>query len=547
MEPEREPLLSGTQPTAARSWRKPSPRRIIVGLTLAFALVSITVLAARQLGTSTEQRRIRSLESEIEALRREWGVRGVSVAVVRRNEVLMARGFGERNEKGEPVTADTLFGIGSCTKAFTSLLVGQLVEQGKLSWTTPVTTLHPASFKDPIAASEATLIDILSHQTGLARHDALYGFWNTTDDWLSRVRHLEPFASFRSTYQYNNFMYLLAGDIVRNVTGKASWAEALRAGILAPLNMTNTIGTHQEMPGSPDHARSFDAKGNLMPYEMDGPLGPSSSEGAISTSANDVTQWLRALLGRGTLSGTQLVNDATFEQLTRPHKTIEGPRTKDLGYSSYALGWGVVTYRGHHSVTHTGGLLGFTTYLRIFPDDDLAYIVMSSTGLGGVGELPGILSEVIAERLLFPEIPQTSKRSDAAREEQRKGEERARRAEEERKSSRLNGTSPSHPLNDYEGTYTHPAYGRIKITRPTATSPNLHARVLNSGSKIAFDLVHWHLDVFAPVVDASVNPLAAATVGNFAFEMDPATGAVRACMVPLDPAVVPGERFVRDA
>ncbi|RKO85681.1 beta-lactamase/transpeptidase-like protein [Blyttiomyces helicus] len=388
--------------------------------------------------------------------------------------------------------ADTLFEIGSCTKAFTSLVVGQVVEQGKLSWSTPVTTLHPASFKDPIAASQATLIDILSHQTGLACHDALFEFSNTTDDWLSRVRHLEPFTSFHSAFQYNNFMYMLAGDI----------AEALKAGILALLNMPNTIGTQEEMPGSLDHARSFDAKGNLIPYEMDGPLGQTSSEGGISTSANDVIQWLRALLGRGTLSGTQLVNDTTFEKLTSPHKTIEKPRTKG----------------GHHSLMHTGGFHWNC----------------------GVGELPGLLSEVIAERLLFFENRQTSKRSDAAREEQRKGQERERRAAEERESSRLNGTSPSHPLDAYEGTYAHSAYGRIKITRPTPTSPNLHARVLNPGSKMGFDLAYWHLDGFAPVFDPSVNPLVTAVMGNFAFEMYPATGAVRAC-------VVPGERFVREA
>ncbi|RKO85973.1 beta-lactamase/transpeptidase-like protein, partial [Blyttiomyces helicus] len=282
----------------------------------------------------TEEEKLRALEAEIEALRREWGVRGVSVAIVRHNKVLLARGFGERNEKGEGVTADTLFAIGSVSKAFTALLIGQLVEQGKLSWTTPVTTLHSTSFKDSVAASQANLNDILTHQTGLPMYESLGEFWNTTDETLARLQFLEPTQPFRGTWQYTNYMYALAGEIARKTMGKASYAEALKASILDPLNMSSTAADFEKIPNAPDHARSIDREGNVMGYEEEYFLSPTVAAGGISTCANDVTRWLQTLLGRGSLSGTKLVNDATFEELTRPHKAIKFPRSAERGYTS---------------------------------------------------------------------------------------------------------------------------------------------------------------------------------------------------------------------
>ncbi|RKO82744.1 beta-lactamase/transpeptidase-like protein [Blyttiomyces helicus] len=384
MESDREPLLRGAVPALRVRGR--------LALWLLLAVALLTATALNWSPTTTTASRLHALEGEIDKLRREWAVRGVSVAIVRRDEVLLARGFGERNERGEPVSADTIFGIASMTKAFTSLLVGQLVEQGKLSWTTPVTTLSPTTFLDPIAVSQATLIDILSHQTGLPRHDALFTFCNTAQDALTRIRGLEPTAPFRSKWQYNNWMYELAGDIVRNVTGSRDWAEALEAGILRPLNMTSTVGRIRELQLAPDHARSFDEEGNLLPLEEHLPM---EACGAMSTSANDVTKWLRALLGRGTLSGTRLVSDTTFEQLTRPHKTKDVPRSEGSGYESYGLGWEIVNYRGHHSVWHGGSRKGYQNVLRFFPDDDLAFVVMTSSPNTA---LVRILDEVIAER-----------------------------------------------------------------------------------------------------------------------------------------------------
>ncbi|RKO83620.1 beta-lactamase/transpeptidase-like protein, partial [Blyttiomyces helicus] len=411
MKAEREPLLPGAAPAnpAACTWGKLSPRRVALGLTLAVALLAVT-------------QRLRSLEAEIETFRREWGVHGVSVAIVRRDEVLLARGFGEKNEKGDKVTANTIFGIGFQTKAFTSLLVAQLVEQGKLSWSTPVTSLSPVSFKDPIASSRANLIAILSHQTGLPRHDAIFAFWNSNEDYLARVRCMEPTESFRSTWQYDNFMFVLAGEIVQNATGKATWSETLKAGILDPLDMTNTISSFLN---TPDHARSFDEEGNLMPYEA------------------EASQWLRALLGRGTLSGTQLVNETTFQQLTQPYKTMDSPRSKEYGYTSYGLAWNFSEYRGHHSVSHTGSTSGFKNF---FLDDDLAYIIMTNTI---ARSLPSVFDEVISERLPLPEISQRSKWSDVEKKKLRAAAELERLAVEKRRLSRLNGTSPSHPLDDY--------------------------------------------------------------------------------------------------
>ncbi|RKO87440.1 beta-lactamase/transpeptidase-like protein [Blyttiomyces helicus] len=554
MEAEREPLLPGAQPTvpANNAWRKLSPRRIAIGLTLALAISPSS--SSRPFGAAPRPGSRNVFAPSRPRLRR-YGANGACGATKVRQGWRVA-GRGKRRmdfieDIAGPLASDR------CTsdsppflQAFTSLLVGQLVEQGKLSWTTPVTSLHPVSFEDPIASSQPNLIDILSHQTGLPRHDLLFLLWNTTEDYLARVRYLEPTDPFRSKWQYNNWMFELAGAIVRNVTGQATWAAALRDGILDPLNMTNTIASIFDLAYTRDHARAFDDEGNIMPYEAEGLLSAVTAAGAISTSANEGSQWLRALLGRGTLSGTTLVEDATFEQLTKPHKTTDKP---------HALGWFIADYRGHHSVTHGGTTLGFNSQVRFFPDDDLAYIVMTNTNSPGPSL---VLNEVISERLLFPEIPGNSKWSVERKEQFRAAEEMARHLLDERKASRLNGTSPSHPLDDYPGlrrkwaapplvqsfwtfpcllrlgTYTHPAYGRVKITRPTPTSPTLHARCINPGATFDFDLDHWHLDEFAISSDFEF----ATEIGNIVFETEAATGAVQSLVIPLESALVAGER-----
>ncbi|RKO84811.1 beta-lactamase/transpeptidase-like protein [Blyttiomyces helicus] len=315
--------------------RKPWLRTVALGLTTAFALLTPTVLAAIRNWHPSDR------GAAVSRARGANGACGMSVAVVRRDKVLLARGFGEKNEVGDAVTSDTLFAIGSASKAFAALLIGQLVEQGKLSWTTPVTTLHPTSFKDPIAVSQANLIDISRIKRGSRCTDrwASSGtpptrlcLWPSRPAWLIQLKVNQTQPS-RSTWQYTNYMYALAGEIAWKAMGKASYAEALKGGLLDPLEMSSTVANFEKIPNTPDHARSIDLDGNVMGYEEEYFLSPTVAAGGISTSANDATHWLQTLLSRRNRSGTQLVNDSTFEQLTRPHNAIKFPRSAVRGYT----------------------------------------------------------------------------------------------------------------------------------------------------------------------------------------------------------------------
>ena len=303
------------------------------------------------------------LEEFIEQVLADWHVPGLSLAVVQDGQVRLCRGYGLRDRsQGLPVTGETLFPIASCTKAFTAMSVGLLVDAGKMDWDRPVKTYLPSfQMYDPYATERITTRDLLSHRSGLPGHDMLWYASNFTRyELLERLRYLEPTCDLRSAFQYQNILYMIVGVLVEQVTGMG-WEPFVQAQIFDRLGMTrsnfSTITTRQ----AADHALPYifwDGQIHEMPYlEQDGANCGTGSAGDICSCAADLSRWLILLLNGGQVCDPPLISSATFEQMLSPHIFIENPegrRRYGHEFSSYGLGWTMRSHKGHYLVEHDG-------------------------------------------------------------------------------------------------------------------------------------------------------------------------------------------------
>ena len=202
----------------------------------------ICILLLNLIAQPPTDKRLAGLDTFALRALKELNAPGVTIAVVEKSKVVYAGGFGYRDyEKKLPVTENTLFAIGSCTKAFTSSILGMLAKDGKVDLDKPVRDYLPElKFMNEYTNAHATLRDMMSHRTGLPRHDySWYGSTASRSELLARIQYQEPTAELREKYQYNNFMFMAQGVVIEKLTGK-SWETNLKERILQPLGMNNT-------------------------------------------------------------------------------------------------------------------------------------------------------------------------------------------------------------------------------------------------------------------------------------------------------------------
>ena len=429
---------------------------------------------------------IKGLDESISKLMEEWKVPGLSIAIVKDKEVTLSQGFGMRSRKDDlEVTPETLFAIGSCTKAFTAVSMGILVDEGKVEWDKPVREYLP-DFKmyDPYVTENMTPRDLLTHQAGLPRHDLLWsGSSLTRKELFGRLRYLEPNKGFRSFYQYQNLMYMTAGYLVGQVAG-STWEEFVQKRILNPLDMANTNFSVTKSQESSDFALPYaEVKAGVdeIPFKNIDAMGPA---GSINSSVTDMVKWILLNLDNGKHGEEQIISEGSLNQLHSPQIVMQEPiKHEELLYSTYGMGWAILTYRGHHILSHGGGIDGFSAQVSLIPRDNVGIVIL--TNMSGTS-IPSIIAFNLYDRFLgLEQIPWNQRIKDEVAEAKKNAEEAKKKTEADRKT----GTQPSHPLEDYTGTFQHPAYGTISIE-----VEDDHLKMTYNSTPLPLE--HYHYDTF---------------------------------------------------
>lgn len=398
-----------------------------------------------------------ALEMEIEAAMKVLKTPGLSVGVIdlKTNRTYM-KGFGFRDlEQRLPVTENTLFMIGSTTKAFTATGLKILAERGKINLHEPVRKILPEfELKDEVASRLATPVDLLSHQTGLPRHDLVWYGDNAQPRafFMNLLKELEPSATFRQKWQYNNLMYMAAGVVTEKITGQ-SWENFTQSEILVPLGMTRSNFSVKDMVETYDHALPYSRDENEGPVRTEfhhiGALAPA---GAINSSAAEMLKWMKFNLKSPTLPS--LLSPTALDSVHRPVSALGRRFDQESGYVQYALGWAVLPYRGHNWVTHNGGIDGFITHVGFMPDNQLAVVVFANSDATGI---PDVVAKMIYDELLGAPKTDWLGRHVALLKASREASKKEREKIPESSAPLLRSSL------DFVGSYSHPAYREIDI------------------------------------------------------------------------------------
>ena len=404
---------------------------------------------------------IQQLREHIQQSLALWKVPSVGVAIVQGEDTLLCEGFGLRDiEGGQPATANSLYAIGSATKAFTTFGMGLLVDEGKLDWDQPLRDFLPTfQMHDPVASQRLTPRDIVSHRVGLPRHDFVwYNSSLARAEIYSRLRYLEPNKDIRQTFQYNNLMFMTAGVLIEHLSGQ-TWEEFTRRRIFEPLGMARSNFSVTTSQQSDDFALPYHEKKDQverMPFRNIDAVGPC---GSINSSAADMLQWVKMHLNQGRVGGRSFITSGNLEQMHAPQMIVPGTsKWKELLPGSYGLGWFTYPYRGFQVVEHGGNIDGFSAMVAMIPSEKIGVVAL--TNLGG-NNLRDVLPYHIFDVLLGLPPVDWNERYHKDYLEVKAGMEKSK---EKSAAARQENHPPAHPLEDYAGTYSHRGYGPVEIS-----------------------------------------------------------------------------------
>lgn len=423
-----------------------------------------------------------------------WQIPGAAVAIVLNDRIVYVKGYGMTKAGGtEPVTPETLFQIASTTKAFTSAAMSILVDEQKVAWDDPVRQ-HLEYFRlaDPCADANVTLRDILSHRTGLSRHDEL---WDNTpltrEELVRRIGHVPLTKSFRSAYQYQNIMFIAAGEVIAQASG-TTWDEFVRTRLFGPLGMTRTVTSDSEWNAA-DHAMGhrWDAVRQRLSPQTPIETKTLGAGGAIKSCARDMANWIRFQLADGFYDNRRLVDADALAETKTPqtvirHEGLSRETNPETSLMAYGMGWTVQDYRGELLVSHAGALNGFRTHVDLLPKKSTGFVVMlnAGRGLAAVALRNGLIDMLAGKQ---PRDWNAYYMMVDAR-----ANDHERKEKEDRLAKRHPETRPSHPLADYTGTYDSRAYGMVQVTL-------VNDQLVLQWNRMTVPLAHWHYDVFAAV------------------------------------------------
>jgi CubicO group peptidase (beta-lactamase class C family) len=407
------------------------------------------------------------IDATVTRAMKAFEVPGIAVAIVKDGKVVFAKGYGVR-ELGKPqaVDADTLFQIGSNTKAFTAAALAILVDEGKIHWDDKVIQYMPEfQMYDPYVTREFTIRDLLTHRSGLGLGAGDLMFFPESDfsreEVIHSLRYLKPVSSFRSKFDYDNLLYMVAGQVVAKVTSQ-SWESFVKQRILDPLQMQPCAPSYELIEDRSDVATPhavIEGKLTAIRVESLNAVGPA---GSINCSVSRMSQWLITQLNAGTGPQGQKIFSAERSADMWSINTIRplNPALAELNHSNFAgygLGWGIQDQFGHKRVSHTGGVAGTVTWVSMIPDLKLGVLVFTNQQNGFAMEAIG--NQILDSYLGAPSRDWVTLAGQIAK--QRSDE--AEKIEAESAKTAATAIAPPLPLASYAGKYADPWRGEAAV------------------------------------------------------------------------------------
>lgn len=418
---------------------------------------------------------LKAIDTYVEKAVKEWESPGLAVAIVKDDAIVFSKGYGVR-EIGKPQRVDenTLFAVGSQTKAFTAAALAMLVDEGKLGWDDPLTK-HLPGFKlsDPWVTSRVTVRDCLTHRVGF---EPLIMPWILTDfkkdELLWHYRHARSLYGFRSTFDYNNTMFIAAGQIIPAVTGK-SWDEFVKERIFDPLGMRSSGTSINDFPEGANLTcphEIIDGRIRPIPWRDMDCIGPA---GSINSNISDMARWLRFQLGKGQIGGKRLLSTEAVREMHSPQQIIKsfsrwGGSSPEVCYHvislpqsrflTYGLGWFVQDYRRRVLIHHGGDAEGMRCQAGMIPEMNLGVVVFSNLH-------PATLVEALLYRIFDSFIGgETRDWSGEVLASVKAYRARMANAQEKAAAATVKKAPPSLALENYAGLYENDLYGRARVT-----------------------------------------------------------------------------------
>lgn len=335
----------------------------------------------------------KKLDELIQNTLKTFDVPGISVGIIKDGNIIYSKGFGVRSlTTKQEMNNETLVGIASNSKGFTATALAILADEGKLNFDDKVSKYIPEfQMYDPYVSQEITIKDLLTHRAGLGlgQGDLMFfpeGGTFTIDEIIHNVRYLKPENSFRNKFDYNNIMFIVAGEIIHRISG-ISWAEFVEQKIMQPVGMTSSFGSYSRAKAANvsnmiDAHAPIDGKAVAVPHDWN-EIG--NAAGGIISNINDLTIWADFLMNEFTTkSGKKLVTDKQIQQLWNLQiaMPVSLKNPYDSNFSGYGLGWFLTDVKGHKQVYHTGGLIGTVTQFTLIPDMKLGIVVLTNQQSG---------------------------------------------------------------------------------------------------------------------------------------------------------------------
>ena len=458
-----------------------------LSLILSFIVITVSAQTKKQ----SLQNNITAFDSYVQKAMQTWQIPGLSVAIVKDNEIVFSKGYGVREiGTSKKVDTKTYFSCASTTKAMTAICMAMLVDQGKLQWTDPVIKYLPKfQLSDPYVTRELTIQDLFLHNSGVGNTDYLWGDNNLSpDDILAKMYLVKPSYSFRSSFIYQNIFYLVAGKVIEKISGQP-WNVFIKENIFDRLGMQHTKATYKELQDENKAIPHYIIDGKITAIEKD-PADAIAPAGSVLSCADDIALWMKCMIDSSKYNGGRLVKPATWMYLLMPKTIVTASEfyptqiiTKP-NFTPYAMGWFQQDYKGYKLNYHTGSLTGETAIHAQLPDRKFGIYVFGNLDHSelrhalvfkaiDIFELGGQMDWSTSFKKLYDSLQTINIQNELAN-----------------TPVQIPNTKPSLSLESYAGTYQDDLYGSIQIV----FEANQLKVIINNVLKGSMS--HYHFNTF---------------------------------------------------